>query len=181
MKSASCLVGLSLLLAAATAHAQTSPVCPPLPPASGLQWNELAGADYLVCKAVTADGRQVVGVMLTTRDPAMTLARDRRAERARSSRKISTGTSSIWAAATCRVRNRAASPWSNWAEALRAAVDRWRQHRRTRLDAGDGAEHGSAAGQPGAAALTQRVTALRTAAATALQRAGLPGALQTFV
>lgn len=47
MKSASCLVGLSLLLATATAHAQTSPVCPPLPPGSGLQWNELAGADYL--------------------------------------------------------------------------------------------------------------------------------------
>ncbi|AAW74711.1 conserved hypothetical protein [Xanthomonas oryzae pv. oryzae KACC 10331] len=79
MKSASCLVGLSLLLATATAHA--SPVCPPLPPASGLQWNELAGADYLVCKAMTADGRQVVGVMLTTRDPDMALARDRRAEK----------------------------------------------------------------------------------------------------
>ncbi len=81
MKSAFCLVGLSLLLAAATAHAQSSPVCPPLPPASGLQWNELAGADYLVCKAMTADGRQVVGVMLTTRDPNIALARDRRAEK----------------------------------------------------------------------------------------------------
>jgi len=81
MKSAFCLVGLSLLLAAATAHAQSSPVCPPLPPASGLQWNELAGADYLVCKAMTADGRQVVGVMLTTRDPDIALARDRRAEK----------------------------------------------------------------------------------------------------
>ncbi|MFA0923328.1 hypothetical protein [Xanthomonas fragariae] len=81
MKSASCLVGLSLLLAAVTAHAQTSPVCPPLPPASGLQWNTLAGADYLVCKAVTADGRQILGLMLTTRDPAIALARDRRAEK----------------------------------------------------------------------------------------------------
>ncbi|MCD0247444.1 hypothetical protein JWH11_11900 [Xanthomonas melonis] len=81
MKPASCLVGLSLLLAAATANAQTSPVCPPLPPASGLQWNELAGADYLVCKAVNAEGRQLVGIMLTTRDPAMALARDRRAEK----------------------------------------------------------------------------------------------------
>ncbi|MCC4621679.1 hypothetical protein LL965_16915 [Xanthomonas cassavae CFBP 4642] len=82
MKSAFCLVGLSLLLAATTtAHAQTAPVCPPLPPASGLQWNELAGADYLVCKAFNAEGRQVVGVMLTTRDPAMVLARDRRAEK----------------------------------------------------------------------------------------------------
>ncbi|MFO3703694.1 hypothetical protein ACI6Q5_01620 [Xanthomonas codiaei] len=81
MKSAFCVVGLSLLLATATSHAQTAPVCPPLPPASGLQWNELAGADYLVCKAVNAEGRQVVGVMLTTRDPAMVLARDRRAEK----------------------------------------------------------------------------------------------------
>ncbi|MEB1795551.1 hypothetical protein VDR45_07535 [Xanthomonas campestris pv. campestris] len=81
MKSASCLVGLSLLLAAVTAHAQSAPVCPPLPPASGLQWTQLAGADYLACKATTADGRQVVGVMLTTRDPAMALARDRRAEK----------------------------------------------------------------------------------------------------
>ncbi len=114
MKSASCLVGLSLLLATATAHA--SPVCPPLPPASGLQWNELAGADYLVCKAMTADGRQVVGVMLTTRDPDMALARDRRAERARSGRKSFTGTSSISAATRCQAWNRAASPWSNWAK-----------------------------------------------------------------
>ncbi|KAB7770161.1 hypothetical protein [Xanthomonas maliensis] len=81
MKRASCLVGLSLLLAAATANAQSSPVCPPLPPASGLQWNQLAGADYLVCKATTADGRQVLGVMLTTRDPDMVLSRDRRAEK----------------------------------------------------------------------------------------------------
>ncbi|QHG87618.1 hypothetical protein ACCQ13_12730 [Xanthomonas sp. NCPPB 1638] len=81
MKSAFCLVGLSLLLAAATVHAQTAPVCPPLPPASGLQWTQLAGADYLVCKAVNAEGRQVVGVMLTTRDPSMALARDRRAEK----------------------------------------------------------------------------------------------------
>ncbi|WP_407469357.1 hypothetical protein ABFU38_07185 [Xanthomonas campestris pv. raphani] len=81
MKSASCLVGLSLLLAAVTAHAQSAPVCPPLPPASGLHWTQLAGADYLVCKATTADGRQVVGVMLTTHDPAMALARDRRAEK----------------------------------------------------------------------------------------------------
>ena len=30
---------------------------------------------------IDADGRQVVGVMLTTRDPAMALARDRRAEK----------------------------------------------------------------------------------------------------
>lgn len=118
MKSASCLVGLSLLLAAVTAHAQTSPVCPPLPPASGLQWNALAGADYLVCKAVTADGRQVLGVMLTTRDPAMVLARDRRAEKGQIQQEDSTGTSSIRAVVKCPGWNRAASRWSSWARSV---------------------------------------------------------------
>lgn len=81
MNSASCLAGLILLFGASVAHAQQQPTCPPLPPASGLQWNELAGADYLVCKANTSDGRQVIGLMLTTRDPDIVLARDRRAEK----------------------------------------------------------------------------------------------------
>lgn len=80
MKSASCLVGLSLLLSA-SAGAQQQPTCPALPPSSGLQWNQQAGGDYLVCKATTADGRQVVGLMFTARDPDIVLTRDRRAEK----------------------------------------------------------------------------------------------------
>jgi hypothetical protein len=80
MKSAY-FVGLCLLLCSAAASAQQAPTCPPLPPASGLSWNQLAGADYLVCKANTADGRQVVGLMLTTRDPDIVLARQNRAEK----------------------------------------------------------------------------------------------------
>lgn len=80
MKSASCLVGLSVLLSA-SAWAQQQPSCPALPPSSGLQWNQQAGSDYLVCKATTADGRQVAGLMFTVRDPDIVLSRDRRAEK----------------------------------------------------------------------------------------------------
>jgi hypothetical protein len=81
MKSALCLVGLSWLLSA-SASAQQQPTCPTLPPTAGLQWNQQAGSDYLVCKATTiADGRQVIGMMFTTRDPNIALSRDRRAEK----------------------------------------------------------------------------------------------------
>lgn len=79
MKSAFRLVGLSLLSASAWAQQQTA--CPTLPPSSGLQWNQQAGSDYLACKAVNAEGRQVVGLMFTTRDPGIVLSRDRRAEK----------------------------------------------------------------------------------------------------
>ncbi|MEE7548229.1 hypothetical protein HF319_15375 [Xanthomonas sp. Kuri4-1] len=82
MKTVSSLAGLCLfvLLLPAVGRAQP-PGCPSLPPAAGLQWTPLAGDDYLVCKASTADGRQVLGLMLTTRDPDIALGRDRRAEK----------------------------------------------------------------------------------------------------
>ncbi len=81
MKSASCLFGLLLLSVGGSAAAQQSPTCPTLPPAAGLEWKQLAGADYLSCKAMTADGREVLGVMFTTRDPGLSLPRDRREEK----------------------------------------------------------------------------------------------------
>lgn len=74
------LIGLSLLSLGGTAAAQQQPTCPTLPPAAGLQWTQLAGADYLSCKAATADGRQVLGIMLSTRNPGLSLPRDRREE-----------------------------------------------------------------------------------------------------
>ncbi len=178
MKSASCLVGLSLLLATATAHA--SPVCPPLPPASGLQWNELAGADYLVCKAMTADGRQVVGVMLTTRDPDMALARDRRAEKGQIRQeefywyKLDLGGNKVPGMESRRVTvvelGRSATPncgsmvpapknsprCSRWCRTWIYSRPVWR-----------------------CSADAACVTALRTVAVAAWQRAGIPGALQT--
>jgi len=81
MTSAIRLFGLSLLLLGGHAAAQQQPTCPTLPPAAGLQWNQLAGADYLSCKAVTADGRQVLGIMLSTRSPGLSLPRERREEK----------------------------------------------------------------------------------------------------
>jgi len=79
MKSALSLFGL--LLVSGAAAAQQSPSCPTLPPTAGLEWKQLAGADYLSCKAIAADGREVLGVMLTTRDPGLSLARDHREEK----------------------------------------------------------------------------------------------------
>jgi len=81
MKSATCLFGLFLLSASGAAMAQQSPSCPTLPPAAGLEWKQLAGADYLSCKAITADGREVLGVMLTARSPGLSLPRDHREEK----------------------------------------------------------------------------------------------------
>lgn len=81
MKASSCLASLCLMLSSVTASAQQSPSCPQLPPASGLQWNQLAGADYLACKAMDGEGRQVLGLMLTTRNPKITLTRSLRAEK----------------------------------------------------------------------------------------------------
>lgn len=81
MKSATRLLGPVLLLLCAAAQAQQPPACPPLPPTAGLQWNQQAGNDYLVCKATDAGGRQVIGLMFTARDPDIVLSRDRRAEK----------------------------------------------------------------------------------------------------
>lgn len=59
---------------------QASNRCPSLPSASGLQWQEQAGNGYIACKAMTADGRQSLNVMLTSRDPGIRLSRSQRAE-----------------------------------------------------------------------------------------------------
>ncbi len=79
MKLATAVFVISAL-ASANALAQQQPTCPQLPPASGLQWDQQAGSEFLVCKANDADGRQVLGMMLTTRDPSLALARSLRAE-----------------------------------------------------------------------------------------------------
>ncbi len=81
MNAATRLFGLFLLSASGAAMAQQAPSCPTLPPAAGLEWKQLAGADYLSCKALTADGREVLGVMLTARSPGLSLPRDHREEK----------------------------------------------------------------------------------------------------
>lgn len=71
-------VGLSLFSAAA--WAQSTPACPPLPANAGLTWEQRIDTTFIACKAVTADGRQVLNVMLTARDPKISLQRRLRQE-----------------------------------------------------------------------------------------------------
>ncbi|MEL1265304.1 hypothetical protein [Pseudoxanthomonas putridarboris] len=73
---------LCLLLSclSASAWAQQTPPCPTLPDSAGLQWEQRVDRSFIACKAVTADGRQVLNVMLTARDPKISLERSLRAE-----------------------------------------------------------------------------------------------------
>ncbi|MBK0014725.1 hypothetical protein ACI703_05580 [Isoptericola jiangsuensis] len=71
----------SLLFAAAQAAAQAPVECPSLPASSGLQWQEQAQADFVVCRAATADGREVLSLMLSQRDPGIPLSRSLRQEK----------------------------------------------------------------------------------------------------
>ncbi|MBB4125622.1 hypothetical protein GGR77_000893 [Xanthomonas translucens] len=84
MRVANWLTGLSVLpavLAAATAMAQQAQNCPQLPPQANLQWSERSDKGFIVCRATAADGRQVLGMMLTSRDPNIPLARNLREEK----------------------------------------------------------------------------------------------------
>ncbi|WAC64541.1 hypothetical protein OVA13_07230 [Pseudoxanthomonas sp. SL93] len=71
---------LLLLSVSAPAWAQQTPPCPTLPTNAELQWEQRGDHSYIACKAVTADGRQVLNVMLTSRDPKISLERGLRAE-----------------------------------------------------------------------------------------------------
>jgi len=71
-------VGLSLF--AFAAWAQTAPACPTLPANAGLTWEQRVDASFITCKAATDDGRQVLNVMLTARDPRISLERRLREE-----------------------------------------------------------------------------------------------------
>jgi len=71
----------SLLFAVAQAAAQAPTECPSLPASSGLQWQQQAQADFLVCRASTSDGREVLSLMLSARDPNLPLNRSLRQEK----------------------------------------------------------------------------------------------------
>lgn len=72
---------LSLSLSAAAASAQSPAECPSLPASSGLQWQQQAQTDFLLCKASTSDGREVLSLMLSTRNPELPLSRPLRQEK----------------------------------------------------------------------------------------------------
>jgi hypothetical protein len=74
-------VCLSLLLSAAAASAQSPSGCPSLPSGSDLQWQEQVTSSFVLCKASTADGREVMSLMLSSRDPEIPLARPLRQEK----------------------------------------------------------------------------------------------------
>ncbi|MCL7713420.1 hypothetical protein [Stenotrophomonas mori] len=74
-------VGCLLLLAGSAEVSAQQAGCPSLPAASGLQWQEQAQSDFIVCKAAAGDGRIVLNVMLTPRDPGLNFNRTLRAER----------------------------------------------------------------------------------------------------
>lgn len=69
-----------LFLLSAPAWAQQNPPCPTLPANAGLQWEQRVEAGFIACRAVTEDGRQVLNVMLTSRNPKISLERRLRAE-----------------------------------------------------------------------------------------------------
>lgn len=81
MKILHALVLLGLSLMAGAASAQSAAKCPALPANSGLQWQEMPQATYLLCKAVDAGGREVMTLMLTGRDPGIPLSRPLRQEK----------------------------------------------------------------------------------------------------
>ena len=74
------LIAACLLLASTSAWSQEAPPCPTLPASAGLQWEQRVDTTFIACKAVTADGRQVLNVMLTSRDPRISLERRLREE-----------------------------------------------------------------------------------------------------
>ncbi|WP_454831608.1 hypothetical protein [Pseudoxanthomonas wuyuanensis] len=78
---------LSLLLLPTTALAQQPFYCPNLPANTELQWEQRLGDGFITCKAVDPDGRQVLNLMLTSRDPDIALGRPLRAEEGRFSGK----------------------------------------------------------------------------------------------
>ncbi|MNN43122.1 hypothetical protein D3C81_1573430 [compost metagenome] len=76
------IVSAALLLAACgTTWAQQADQCPTLPSDSGLHWEQQTQSAFIVCKATTGDGRAVLNLMLTTRDPDLLLNRALRAEK----------------------------------------------------------------------------------------------------
>ena len=81
VKSVRVLACSLLLFGSAKVFAQQAGQCPQLPTRSGLQWEQQVQSGFVLCKAATEDGRTVLNLMLTTRDPDLALNRSLRAEK----------------------------------------------------------------------------------------------------
>lgn len=75
------VVCVYLLMSAGAVLAQSASECPSLPASSGLQWQHLAQRDLILCKANTADGREVLSLTLSGRNPELPLNRSLRQEK----------------------------------------------------------------------------------------------------
>ncbi|WP_231732375.1 MULTISPECIES: hypothetical protein [Stenotrophomonas] len=81
MKTVRFFSAVLALGACANAFAQQAVQCPSLPANSGLHWDQQTQSDFIVCKATTEDGRTVLNMMLSGRDPGLALNRPLRAEK----------------------------------------------------------------------------------------------------
>lgn len=75
------VVCVCLLVSAGAVAAQATSECPSLPASSGLHWQQLAQRDLILCRASTADGREVLSLTLSARNPELSLNRALRQEK----------------------------------------------------------------------------------------------------
>ncbi len=69
----------TLALVPMTALAQSAG-CPELPPASGLKWEQMAGPDFVFCRAVRGDGSEAFAVTISGDSPFEPSRRNRAEE-----------------------------------------------------------------------------------------------------
>ncbi|MGV8959576.1 MAG: hypothetical protein ACOH1V_04235 [Stenotrophomonas sp.] len=81
MKTATVFSSLLLAMASPVALAEQTADCPSLPASASLHWEAQVQSDFIVCKATTDDGRAVLNMMLSTRNPDLPLNRPLRAEK----------------------------------------------------------------------------------------------------
>lgn len=67
---------------AVTSNAMAAEACPPLPQNTELAWEESGGSDFKVCRAIDAEGTQLLGVMFST-EPKLNPRRRNRVEEGR--------------------------------------------------------------------------------------------------
>ena len=70
---------LPLAFGCLSAYAQAVPSsCPGLPADAGLQWETQVGEGFNVCRAMNANGQQILGMMFTHKKPGVPLLRNQR-------------------------------------------------------------------------------------------------------
>lgn len=81
VNTARVFAALLFLITSPAVFAQQTLDCPTLPANSPLHWEKQAQPDFIVCKGITADGRAALSMMLSERNPNLSLTRPLRAEK----------------------------------------------------------------------------------------------------